>query len=80
MAYSNDIRRSIMNENPSMKITDVSKEIGARWKEISASEKAIFEERAREDKERYAREMKAYKAQGGGDDDASGDDGSGDDN
>lgn len=54
-----------MNENPSMKITDVSKEIGSRWKEISASDKAVFEERANKDKERYAREMKAYKAKGG---------------
>jgi hypothetical protein len=35
---------------------------GARWKEISAEDKAKFEAMAAKDKERAQTEMKAYKA------------------
>jgi structure-specific recognition protein 1 len=38
------------------------KVIGARWKEVSAEDKARFEAMAAKDKERAQTEMKAYKA------------------
>ena len=49
------------------------KVIGARWKEVSAEDKARFEAMAAKDKERAQTEMKAYKAKlaaeaAGGDD------------
>jgi len=49
------------------KASDVTAELGKRWKELKASTKAAdkkklekYEEQAREDKERYEREMAAY--------------------
>ena len=65
MAYSNSIRSQVQKENPGMKITDISKEIGIRWKALSAEDRAPFDEMANSDKVRYAAEMKAYKSKGG---------------
>ena len=64
-----------MQENPSLKMVEVTKEIGSRWKEMTSSDKAKYEQMAKDDKERYDREMKVYKAKGGADA-GSGDDGS----
>lgn len=65
MAYSNSIRSTIQAQNPGMKITDVSKEIGAKWKLLTAEEKIPFDEIAKKDKLRYEAEMKIYKQKGG---------------
>jgi hypothetical protein len=48
-----------------MKIAEVTAEIGSRWRTMSAEDKAPYEEKSRADKERYAREMEAYKASKG---------------
>lgn len=50
-----------MKENPGIKVTDVSKEIAAKWKLLGEQEKAPFEESAKKDKLRYAEQMKEYK-------------------
>ena len=42
--------------------SEVTKELGARWKAIGPEEKSVFEAKAKEDKERYAVEMEAYEA------------------
>ena len=52
-------------EQPSLSITEVSKTIGERWKTVSAEDKKMYEEKAAEDKQRYIREMEAFKAAGG---------------
>ncbi len=44
-----------------MSMTDISKEIGNRWRNLSAAEKEPYESQAKEDKERYIAEMKVYK-------------------
>jgi hypothetical protein len=44
-----------------MGIGDVAKQLGTLWKEVSASEKEKYDNLARKDKERYEREMAAYK-------------------
>jgi structure-specific recognition protein 1 len=52
-----------------MSMTDISKEIGNRWRNLSAAEKEPYESQAKEDKERYIAEMKVYKenkTRGGG--------------
>ena len=43
-------------------ITEVAKLIGAAWKLISDEDKAMYNEKAQEDKERYKKEMDTYKA------------------
>ena len=42
--------------------TDITKKIAELWKELSAEDKAPYEEKAKKDKERYGKEMEAYKA------------------
>jgi hypothetical protein len=41
-----------------MKVTEVMKEVGIRWRLLEAEEKHSFEERAREDKSRYITEVR----------------------
>lgn len=40
-------------ENPTVSITELSKIIGAKWREMTAEEKEPYEEKARQDKQRY---------------------------
>ena len=59
--------------------TDIVKETGARWRAMTAEEKAPYEELSQADRSRYESEMEAYKqkkseaadsdAEGGDDDD-----------
>ncbi len=42
----------VVAENPGMAVTEVSKVLGAQWKELSADAKAPFDAMARADKER----------------------------
>ena len=73
MIFAGENRAKVVEENPGASIGDVGKALGAKWKEMSAEEKAPFEEKAKEAKAKYAEQMKAYEAsKGGGEDDASG--------
>jgi hypothetical protein len=42
----------VVAENPGMAVTEVSKVLGARWKELSYEEKVPFDAMAKADKER----------------------------
>ncbi|KAI3435903.1 hypothetical protein D9Q98_001961 [Chlorella vulgaris] len=64
--FSQDQRARIKEANPGFGVGDIAKALGAEWKQLTAEEKAPYEERNKVDKERYARELAAYKAQGGG--------------
>lgn len=72
MIYSNSVRAEVKAENPSLPVTEIAKVIGAKWKELPAEEKEKFTALALTDRERYNKEMAAYKAKkaGGGDDEA----------
>lgn len=59
--FSNAKRSEITRANPGISIGDVAKQLGALWKQISASEKEKYDKLALQDKERYEREMAAYK-------------------
>jgi hypothetical protein len=67
MAFSNAIRNQVSYltfhlrtltvgqvraENPAMAIKDISKEIGQRWRNLTAEEKAPFEEQFQKDRQR----------------------------
>jgi sucrose-6F-phosphate phosphohydrolase len=58
--FSKERRASVVAENPGMKVGEVAKVLGARWKAIGAEEKSVFEAKAKEDKVRYQAEMEAY--------------------
>jgi structure-specific recognition protein 1 len=62
MLFSNDVRAAVKGENPGLSVTELSKVIGAKWREMSAEDKEPYEEKARKDKQRFTEETKAYKA------------------
>ncbi|KAJ3266266.1 Iron-sulfur clusters transporter atm1, mitochondrial [Chytriomyces hyalinus] len=59
--FSSAVRGQVKEEDPSLSVPDISKKIGAMWKEISADEKKKFEDLAGEDKKRYKDEMAVYE-------------------
>ncbi|CAF4775883.1 unnamed protein product, partial [Rotaria sp. Silwood1] len=59
--FSQDERPKIKKENPSLSVSDIAKVIGERWRAISDDKKRHYEERARQEKERYDREIAQYK-------------------
>lgn len=62
MFFSAAKRAEVLEQNPSFGVTDVAKELGARWKLVTAEEKATYQQQADEDKARYEREMAEYSA------------------
>jgi len=62
--FSGDERPKIKKDNPSLSVADIAKLIGERWRSIGEDKKRHYEERARVEKDRYEREIAAYK-QGG---------------
>uniref|UniRef100_A0A1I7ZYX9 FACT complex subunit SSRP1 n=1 Tax=Steinernema glaseri TaxID=37863 RepID=A0A1I7ZYX9_9BILA len=61
--WLNDNRPNIRKEGDT--VTDTAKRAGTMWKELSAEDRAPYEKQAQEDKRRYEREMKEFKAGGG---------------
>jgi hypothetical protein len=64
--FSQDERPKIKKDNPSLSVADIAKLIGERWRAIGDEKKRHYEERARQEKERYDRELAEYKKTGGG--------------
>ena len=60
--FATEMRAKLLAANPDMKSTDLMKECGAKWRELSAEDKVPYEELAAADKVRYTDEMTAYKA------------------
>ena len=48
-------------DNPGMKMGDVSKLVGEKWKALQPEDKVKYEDMSSKDKERYESEMKNYK-------------------
>ncbi|GAX14828.1 structure-specific recognition protein 1 [Fistulifera solaris] len=59
--YMTKNRDKLKAEKPDLSFGELGKELGARWNEMSAADKAPYEEMASKDKTRYASEMKEYK-------------------
>lgn len=62
MYFSQSERKTVLEENPGMAFGAVGKALGDRWKALTAEDKVQYEAKAKEDKERYLREKKAYEA------------------
>jgi hypothetical protein len=56
MFFCQDVRSQVREDNPDMKATDVTREMGKMWKALSDDEKVLFQEQAAKDKERYHQE------------------------
>jgi len=59
--FSNDERSGLRELNPSWTVGDVAKELGRRWNAMGDDEKAKYNEQAATDRERYQRDMEAYR-------------------
>jgi len=62
--FCNEFRAEIKKANPSYGVGDIAKELGKRWE--TCPDKDKYEGLASRDKERYERDITAYKAGGGG--------------
>eukprot|EP00429_Kryptoperidinium_foliaceum_P017451 CAMPEP_0176035620 /NCGR_PEP_ID=MMETSP0120_2-20121206/17627_1 /TAXON_ID=160619 /ORGANISM="Kryptoperidinium foliaceum, Strain CCMP 1326" /LENGTH=169 /DNA_ID=CAMNT_0017368987 /DNA_START=683 /DNA_END=1192 /DNA_ORIENTATION=+ len=60
--YSIEARPVVKEENPEATFGEIARIISAKFKGLSDSEKAKWEKKAAEDKERYQREMEAYNS------------------
>ena len=60
--FSVHIRPTVKEENPEAAFGDIARIISAKYKALKDSERKVWEDKAAEDKERYQREMEAYRA------------------
>eukprot|EP00056_Hartaetosiga_gracilis_P011540 m.175620 g.175620 ORF g.175620 m.175620 type:complete len:228 (+) comp13518_c3_seq13:714-1397(+) len=60
MCFSKSVRPAIMKDNPTAKVTIVAKMIGQKWRQLTDEEKAPYNDLARQDRERYKRDMETY--------------------
>lgn len=60
--FSVHIRPSVKDENPEAAFGDIARIISAKYKALDGDERKEWDEKAAEDKERYQREMEAYRA------------------
>jgi|EP01047_Picozoa_sp_COSAG01_P041620 hypothetical protein len=64
--FCSAVRAETKAANPDLKMTELSKILGQKWKSLDASEKSKYEKMAVQDKARYEREKSAIGAQAGG--------------
>ncbi|KAG5176109.1 hypothetical protein JKP88DRAFT_336294 [Tribonema minus] len=62
MYFSMETRGDVLKDQPGLKITEVSKVLGERWRGMTAEDKKQFEDKAAADKARYGTEMQEYKS------------------
>lgn len=55
--YASFIRPSVKDENPTLSSVELSKVIGKKWKDLNEEEKATWDEKHKEDVERYQKEI-----------------------
>jgi hypothetical protein len=56
--FAKEERSKVHNELGSLSLGDTGKELGRRWHDLSQEQRTKFEERSKENREKYAREMK----------------------
>lgn len=63
--WLNDNRAKLQKELGNAKGSEVSKLGGERWKVVSAKDKEVYEQKAKDLKEQYEKDMATFKDQGG---------------
>lgn len=69
MFFSNAKRAEVKEENPGIAFGEVGKKLGEMWKALDSEGRKTFDQQAVKDKARYEKEIAAYRAKQGGDDD-----------
>ncbi len=62
MFFANEQRSIIKAEHPEWSLTEITSDMGRRWRELSEDDKVPYQEKNAIDKERYKKEMEVYKA------------------
>jgi len=62
MYYSNDMRPKLKEKNPELSFGDLARLVGKSYKEMTAEEKKVYDEKAAKDKKRYAADMEKYNS------------------
>mmetsp|Transcript_6376 Transcript_6376/g.16280 ORF Transcript_6376/g.16280 Transcript_6376/m.16280 type:complete len:120 (-) Transcript_6376:345-704(-) len=60
MFFSIDVRPRLMAKHPGMSFSELGRRVGELWRSMSDQDRAIFEQLAEEDLERYHFEMRDY--------------------
>merc|ERR1719167_1614509 len=60
MIFVNEVREKVVSSNPDMKVTDVLREIGSMWRDLSESEQKKYQTEAKKLKAKYEMELEAY--------------------
>ena len=60
--YTASIRTDVTKANPGKSVGELSKIYGQMWADLSDEDKKPFKDKNEKDKERYAKEMEAFKA------------------
>ena len=60
--FATSLRDEVTKKNPDWPHTEVSRELGRRWKAASSEVRAPFEVKEKEDRKRWDREMAVFKA------------------
>jgi len=58
--YVREKREEYKSKHPDLKVTEITRALGGKWKEMSEAEKAPFQKLADADKDRYKKEMANY--------------------
>lgn len=69
MYFSNASRAKIKEDNPEMSFGDIGKMVGQKYKALSTEDRAIYDDKAAKDKERYKEQMANYSEPEQSDDD-----------
>ena len=62
--FCSDHRPKVKSENPGISIGDIAKKLGEMWSKLSPKEKAPYEQKAMKLKEKYEKDVAAYRAKG----------------
>jgi hypothetical protein len=61
VVFATEVRKSVVEKDPSLKPTEVTKVIGERWRACKPEDRVQYEKVAAVDRKRYEKEMKQYK-------------------
>ncbi|KAG7461804.1 hypothetical protein MATL_G00194980 [Megalops atlanticus] len=62
--FCSEHRSALKNENPGITIGEIAKKLGEMWAKQSAKDKAPFEQKAAKLREKYEKEVAAYRGKG----------------
>ncbi|XP_017318880.1 high mobility group protein B2a [Ictalurus punctatus] len=62
--FCSDYRPKVKSEYPGISIGDIAKKLGEQWSKLSAKDKVPYEQKAGKLKEKYEKDVAAYRAKG----------------